>query len=136
MVAGVLRSFEDLDCWKAYRDLLLFVAGHVLPCLTREEKYRLGDQILRAARSATANIAEGHGRYHHMDNAKFISNARASCREVLDHLIIAHDENLIKEELLLEGRKKIATALKLLNGYLNYLRKAATKPKQPTTDNQ
>jgi four helix bundle protein len=99
------------------------------PDFARDEKYRLGDQILRAARSATANIAEGYGRYHHMDNAKFVSNARASCWEVLDHLITAQDENLINKELLLEGREKITVALKLLNGYLNYLRKAATKSK-------
>ena len=121
---GVVRSFEDLECWKACRELRLFVAREVVPSLPAEEKYRLADQILRAARSTTANLAEGYGRYHHMDNAKFVSNARGSCWEVLDHLITARDENLIQDQLLNRGREKVTAAIKLLNGYLNYLRKA------------
>lgn len=52
-------TFEDLECWKACRDLRRFVAKEILPTLPRDERYRLGDQILRAARSTTANIAEG-----------------------------------------------------------------------------
>ncbi len=52
----------------------------------------MGDQLLRAARSTTANIAEGYGRFHYLDNAKFCSNARGSCWEVLDHLIAGVDE--------------------------------------------
>ncbi len=80
-----VQSFEDLECWKQCRQLRLFVAREVIPQLPKEEKYRLGDQILRAARSTTANIAEGYGRFHYLDNAKFCSNARGSCHEVLDH---------------------------------------------------
>ena len=124
MGGGEVRSFEDLECWKACRELRLFVARMVVPGLPREEKYRLADQILRAARSTTANIAEGYGRYHHMDNAKFVSNARGSCWEVLDRLITAWDERLISDELLTQGRHKVGVAVKLLNGYLNYLRRA------------
>ena len=57
----IIRSFEDLECWKAGRDVRLFVAKVILPVLPKEERYRLGDQLLRAARSITANIAEGYG---------------------------------------------------------------------------
>ncbi len=73
-----IESFQDLECWKACRQLRIFVARRVLPELPRDERYRLGDQILRAARSTTANIAEGYGRFHYLDNAKFCSNARGS----------------------------------------------------------
>ena len=31
-----------------------------------EEKYRLTDQLLRSSRSITAQIAEGHGRFHYL----------------------------------------------------------------------
>jgi four helix bundle protein len=53
---GPIHSFEDLDCWKACRNLRIFVAKEVVPQLPKEERYRLGDQLLRAARSSTANI--------------------------------------------------------------------------------
>ncbi len=121
-----IRSFEDLKCWKAGRELRMFVAREVLPVLPREEKYRLGDQLLRAARSITANIAEGYGRFHYLDNSKFCSNARGSCYEVLDHLITANDEDFMAKELLIEGRARVTTALRLLNGYMAYLKRAGS----------
>lgn len=80
--------------------------------------------MLRAARSTTANIAEGYGRFHYLDNAKFCSNARGSCCEVLDHLITANDEQLISGELLQQGRDITGSAIKLLSGYMNYLKRA------------
>src|SRR5687768_9125729 len=107
-----IHSFEDLDCWKACRDLRRFVAGEVIPKLAKEERYRMGDQMLRAARSTTANIAEGYGRFHYLDNAKFCSNARGSCWEVLDHLITAVDERLIEDTRLARGRELVSHAVR------------------------
>jgi four helix bundle protein len=119
-----VRTFEDLECWKQCRTLRLFVVKSVIPVLPKDERYRLADQVLRAARSTTANIAEGYGRFHYLDNAKFCSNARGSCWETLDHLITGNDEGLISAELLGRGRELVAHAVKLLNGYMNYLKKA------------
>ena len=118
-----VRSFEDLDCWKQCRALRLFVTQEILPSLPERERRRLGDQLVRAARSTTANIAEGYGRFHYLDNAKFCSNARGSCWEVLDHLIAAHDEKLISDVALSRGREIVGSAVKLLNGYMNYLKR-------------
>ena len=119
-----IRTFEDLDCWKACRELRQFVVKEILPVSPRDERYRLGDQILRAARSSTANLAEGYGRFHFMDNAKFCSNSRGSCWEVLDHLITAHDEDMISMELFQKGRELVNHAVKLINGYMSYLKRA------------
>ena len=129
-----VRSFEDLECWKAGRELRLFVARRIIPVLPREERYRLGGQILEAARSITANIAEGYGRFHYLDNSKFCSNARGSCTEVLDHLITAQDEEMISIPLLQEGRAKVDFALKLINGYMAYLKRAGSSKAKPGVD--
>jgi len=129
MDRDAIRTFEDLECWKACRELRVFVARSLCKSLPKDERYRLGDQILRSARSRTANIAEGYGRFHHLDNAKFCSNARGSCCETIDHMITANDEELISNELLAQGREIASKAVALLNGYISYLRKAAaTKP--------
>jgi four helix bundle protein len=120
-----IQTFEELNCWQACRELRLFVAKQVIPALPKYERYRLGDQMIRAARSTTANIAEGYGRFHHLDNAKFCSNSRGSCWETLDHLITAHDEELISADMLENGRSLINKAVKLINGYMHYLYKAA-----------
>ena len=123
VVPGSIRCFEDLECWKACRELRIFVAREVVARLPKEERFRLGDQLLRAARSTTANIADGYGRFHYLDNAKFCSNARGSCYEVLDHLIAASDEHLIPDELLARGRESVGHAVRLLNGYMKYLKR-------------
>lgn len=120
-----LRSFEELECWKAGRELRLFIGREILVRLPTEEKYRLGDQLVRASRSVTANIAEGYGRNHYLDNAKFCRNAMGSCCEVLDHLICAHDEGWISDELLGLARGKIDATGRLINGYISYLKRAA-----------
>lgn len=119
-----IRSFRDLECWQACREVWLFVAREVLPVLPRDEKYRLGDQVLRSARSITSNIAEGYGRFHYLDNAKFCSNARGSLHETLDHLITALDEALIPEALFRKGEALLEQAAKILNGYIAYLRRS------------
>src|SRR6476619_3853125 len=122
------RSFEDLECWKACRNLRRFVSREIIPHLPKHEQYRLGDQLLRAARSTTANIAEGYGRFHYLDNARFCSNAHGSCWEVLDHLITASDEALLPLALIEKGKILVQEAVKLLNGYMSYLKRAASNP--------
>jgi four helix bundle protein len=123
-----IKTFEDLECWKKCRELRIFVAKEVVPALPKEEKFRLADQFLRSGRSTTANIAEGYGRFHYLDNAKFCSNSRGSCWEVLDHLITADDENLLPLPLVERGKALVHEAVKLLNGYMSYLKRAASNP--------
>jgi len=124
-----IRTFEDLECWKACRILRIFVARSLCKALPKDERYRLGDQLIRAARSTTANIAEGYGRFHYLDNAKFCSNARGSAWEVLDRVITPEDEGLAPSEITSEARAQVKKSVALLNGYIAYLRRAAsTKP--------
>ena len=123
-----IRSFEDLECWKACRALRLFVSRSVVPLLPKEEQFRLKDQILRSSRSSTANLAEGYGRYHYLDNAKFVSNARGSLYETLDHLSAAFDEAYISEEILNSGRDLVTQAARIVNGYMEYLKRSAYDP--------
>jgi four helix bundle protein len=117
------RTFEDLKAWQASRDLRRFVSKSITSKLPKSEQFRLIDQLLRASRSTTANIAEGYGRYHYLETVKFCSQARGSCFEVLDHAITANDEGFIDESELQSTRDLVETAIRILNGYMKYLRK-------------
>gem|GEM_PF-6027635 len=56
--------------------------------------------------------------------------------ELVDQLVTARDENYITAAELQEGRMLTNKALALLNGYINYLRKAKkTITKQDSADN-
>ena len=116
-------SFEDLNCWKVGRELKGFIREEIRPLLPKTERFDLADQLRRAARSVTANIAEGYGRYHYLDEAKFLSNSRGSAHEVLDHMIEAFDEGYISEEQLIEARERLDEVIRLINGYRAYILK-------------
>src|ERR1700744_974529 len=93
-----MKSFTELECWKKSRilrnDIFQLTKG-----FPSEEKFRLTDQIIRSSRSVGNNIAEGHGRFHYNDSAKFLINARGSAEETIDHLIVALDIETIDKEV-------------------------------------
>ncbi len=66
--------------------------------LPDEEKFGLCSQTRRAAVSLTNNIAEGHGRFHFLEQIKFMLQARGSLEELLDDLNICTDENYLPAE--------------------------------------
>jgi len=118
-----MNSFQDLETWKMareFRNEIRLVIQNFPP----DEKFKLTDQIVRSSRSVTANIAEGFGRYHYQENVQFCRTARGSLNETLDHLICALDCGYISQERLQELTDKHNTCLKILNGYIAYLKRA------------
>jgi len=115
-------TFEDLTVWQRCRELRTKVSN-LVKSFPKNEQYRLVDQMVRASRSVTANIAEGYGRYHYQENIQFCRQARGSLYESLDHFIVALDERYIKQSELEEFRTEIFESVKILNGYIKYLQK-------------
>ncbi|WP_417939257.1 four helix bundle protein [Flavobacterium sp. RS13.1] len=76
-----LKSFEDLECWKAARELRIFVSRNILSKFPIDEKYALTSQLKRSSGSVSDNIAEGFGRYHYQENIQFCRIARGSLTE-------------------------------------------------------
>lgn len=118
-----VRSFEDLECWKACNDFRKFIRS-ITKRLPAEEKYELVSQMKRASRSVTNNIAEGYGRFHYKENTQFCRQSRGSLYELKDDLIISLDEEYITKEEFTEGIQKFEKCVLILNGYINYLVKA------------
>jgi four helix bundle protein len=77
-----MRSFEELDCWKKATALRRRLST-IVKKFPADEKYRLADQIIRASRSVTANIAEGFGRYHYQEYIQFCRQSRGSFLNLL-----------------------------------------------------
>jgi len=67
--------------------------------LPKPLRYDIGSQLLRAADSIGANIAEGYGRYHFKDKIKFYYQARGSLWEVKHWLYLMHQRKLLSSEL-------------------------------------
>ena len=118
-----ISTFEDLECWRLGRDIRRSISA-IVKDLPDHEKFTLSSQLSRASRSITNNIAEGYGRFHYQENVQFCRISRGSAYEIIDHLLVAYDEQYINEKKLVESRKLIDHFLKVLNGYINYLVKA------------
>ena len=120
MGGNSLKTFEDLKCWQACREVRIFIIN-IVKSYPKEEKYSIVDNMKRAARSTTQNIAEGFGRFHYRENMQFCRISRGSLFELIDDLIASVDEGFISQDDYQLGRDKIAKALALLNGYISYL---------------
>jgi four helix bundle protein len=86
------------------------------------EKFGLASQVRRAAVSLTNNIAEGHGRYHYLDQIKFTLQARASLEELIDDLNTCEDEKYLQTEEISGLKQQGWRVRQLLKGYIRYLR--------------
>jgi len=115
------RTFEDLETYQAARAFrkAMYAVSRRLPDF---EKFELASQIRRAAVSLTNNIAEGHGRYHYLEQIKFTLQARGSLEELIDDLNVCEDERYLPPVEVVNLKQESWRVYQLLNGYIRYLR--------------
>ena len=85
-------------------------------------KSTIGHQLVRAADSVGANIAEGFGRAYPADHRRFIRTARGSLYEVRHFLRRADKRGLISREARRQLQRTLQPLLPSLNAYLRSLR--------------
>jgi four helix bundle protein len=94
-------------------------------------KDTIGKQLVRAADSISANIAEGYGRYYYKESKQFYFYSRGSIQETKSWLSKCKRRNIIEltkaEELTVEAEKILAK----LNGYIKFI---AASPKHNKKD--
>ena len=119
------QTFEDLDVYQVAREFrrAMYQLAKRLP---DEEKFGLVSQIRRAAVAPTNNIAEGHGRFHFLDQIKFLLHSRGSLEELLDDLNVCEDETFLPIEEIESFTKHGWRVRKLINGYVRFLRSRAS----------
>jgi four helix bundle protein len=118
---NTFKTFEDLDAYKAAREFRVSMYA-ITRRLPEFEKFGLADQIRRAAVSLTNNIAEGHGRYHYLDQIRFMLQSRGSLEELIDDLNICEDEKYLPAAEISPLKAGAWRVHKILNGYIRFLR--------------
>ncbi len=126
-----IQGLETLEAWKKSRAFVLVIYKEVVPLLPTEEKWHLNQQIRRSAHSVSANIAEGHGRFYYQDNVRFCYIARGSLTETYTHLFLAHDLQYIPDELFNRLKNQIEELIRIINGYIAYLKRSKRGEKEP-----
>lgn len=111
-------KLEDLETYKLSRELSR-VAWETYSLLDWQQKKVIGDQFLTATDSCGANIAEGYGRFHYLDKAKFYYNARASLIESLHWFKLLTERKIVTDKKLIREYKDTYPILSLkLNAFI------------------
>lgn len=116
-----INKFEDLDCWKAARELVKMVYCHTGTKPWCHD-WGLRDQIQRAAISAMANIAEGFATWSDLEFIRFLDYSIRSAIEVQSHLYAAADLEYINKNDFDIIYSKANDCIHLCRGLVKYLK--------------
>lgn len=125
-----VMNLDKLEVWTRAKDFALAVYKDVIPHLPTDEKWNLTQQLKRAAQSIPANIAEGHGRFHFLDNVRFCYIARGSLVEVQSHVSLAHELGYLSDEIYKRITSHAESIGKQLNNYIAYLKRSKQGEKE------
>ena len=119
--ANPYQTFADLGAYQVAREFRTSMYG-VAKRLPQEEKFGLTSQIRRAAVSLTNNIAEGQGRFHFLEQIKFMLQSRGSLEESLDDLNVCANGRYLPIPEIESLRQEGWPVHKLINGRIRFLR--------------
>lgn len=120
------RSFEDLEVYRLSEKL----SDQIWKYVSTWEylaKDTIGKQLVRAADSVGANIAEGSGRGSYQDNRRFVKIARGSLYEVRHWLRRAFVRDLLDSEQVQALKPLLEELAPRLNAYLRSIGPANDK---------
>ena len=113
-------DFEDLEVYRLAEKLACEVWGMVMTW-DNFAKDTVGKQLIRAADSICANIAEGRGRWNLKDNQRFIRIARGSLYETTSLLRLSYVRKLMNHKHLDYIKPILEELSPKLNAYLKSL---------------
>ena len=120
--------FEKLEVYKMAVKIA-DVVWNMVGGWKRFERDTLGRQLVTAADSIGANIAEGCGRGSLQDNKRFVRIARGSLNETRHWLKLAYKRKLLQQKHIAQIKPLIDELAPRLNAYLNSI-----GPKKITSD--
>ena len=122
MARPAFQSLQVYQLPERLSDALWEIVGGWSPF----DRDTVGKQLVRAADSVGANIAEGYGRGSAQDNRRFVRIARGSLNETIHFLRRAHCRKLVTAEQTAAVKPLLDELGPKLNGYLRSI--ARTNP--------
>lgn len=125
-------SFYNLEDLEVYQLAESF--GDEIWFIVREWDYfakdTVGKQMVKAADSISANIAEGYGRFHYKENKNFCYFSRGSIIETKGWLKKSKNRKLLNDEQFNLLFEKLQAIHLKLNAYIKFIGKSGGKSDQ------
>ena len=116
-----MQDFRNLLVWqKAHKVVLRTYAACAQ--LQRPGTYSLHNQVLRAAISVPANIAEGCGRAGDRDFRRFLRHSLGSACELEYYLLLLCDLGLAKGSIVKEIGRDTVEVKRMLGGLIRQMK--------------
>ena len=116
-----MNNYEKLTVFEKAHKLVLNVYK-VTENYPSNEKYRLVDQMVRAAYSIPSNIVEGNSKNTTKDYLNFLYMSRGSVHELKYFLLLSKDLSYIDQKTHQSLSLECDTIAKMLNGLINSLK--------------
>ena len=126
-------TLEDLNVYRLAMDLGERVWAEVLRW-DHFAKDTVGKQLVRAADSVAANLAEGYGRFHFKENKQFGYYGRGSLYETKTWLAKAAGRKLISPESHATFENDINQIGRMLNAYIKSIGTTSCQVKEDTPE--
>jgi four helix bundle protein len=114
------KHHRQLAVWDKANDLVAQVY-RVTRGLPSSERFGLTQQMRSAAVSVAANIAEGKGRGHPRDYARFIAIARGSAYELDTYVLLTQRLGYLRSEDVADIDRSLDEVRRMLTGLLRRL---------------
>lgn len=129
-MAGTIKSHRDLIVWQRAMQLAR-EAYRLIKHFPPDERFRMTSQLLRAAASVPASIAEGHARGTRKDYTHFVTIARGSLAETETFLLLAEQIGLATREQCAPANGLLGETGRMINALLANLRRPAAARSEP-----
>jgi four helix bundle protein len=121
-MATARTNFENLNVYRLSEELSDLVWKITLKW-SFYPRDTIGKQLVRAADSVGANIAEDSGRGSNKENRQFVRTARGSLYETKHWLRRAYRRDLLTKDQVIDLKQIVENLAPLLNGYLKSIAK-------------
>jgi four helix bundle protein len=112
-------TLRDVEAYGVSFNLSNYV-WEVVVCWSHFARQTVGEQLVRAVDSISANLAEGFGRHGKKDKVRFYRIARGSLTEVMDWSEKARVRQLISEEQYQHISSQLHLLPKSINTLIKY----------------
>jgi four helix bundle protein len=118
------EGFNKMKIWQIGYDLVMEIY-EVTSKFPDIEKYALVQQMIKAANSVIANIAESHGRYYYLDKIRVMYISRGEAEEVQSHLSVASGRDYLSKDKFNDLINRYENLIIKINEQIKYLRSKA-----------